>query len=408
MEHKWMNMRFIALAVSSAFLAIVLPLKIVFDDFHTLWVDVCIWIVSAVFAADMFFSIRRRKVRGQRVMTQYVKMWLVIDAISIIPVAVFLPHSPLQLIQLLKVIHITSFLQEYTRRKPRNAAFLRLGQFGYIILVAIHWIACAWMSIRPENRADDITRYIKSLYWATTTVATVGYGDITPNTNNEMIFAIGVMLFGVVMYGYLIGNIASLLNNMDPARVHHQENLDRVHAFMRYRNIPHELEQKINEYFNYIWEKRLSYDESSVMAMLPAGLKTEVSLYLKREVIERVSMFRNASDEFIKDIAAHIHPSIVLPGEFVFKAGETARSMYFISRGVVQVISTDNETIATLSDGDFFGEMALLHKRKRNASVRASDFTDLYVLDVATFERIVEEHPDFKLQLEETAEQRSK
>jgi len=408
MNHKWMNMRFIALAVSSAFLAIVLPLKIVFLDLHSWWNDVCIILVSLVFAADMFFSIRRRHKRGQRVMMQYMRLWLLIDCISIIPLTLIFPHSPIQLLQLLKVIHITSFLQEYTRRKPRNAAYLRLGQFGYVILIAIHWIACAWMAIRPSNIEDDATHYIKSLYWATTTVATVGYGDITPNTNNEMVFAIAVMLFGVVMYGYLIGNIASLLNNIDPARVHHQENLDRIHAFIRYRNLPPELETKINEYFNYIWEKRLSYDESSVLAMLPSGLKTEISLYLKREVIERFSMFREASSEFIKDIAAHIHPSIVLPGEYIFKAGETARSMYFISRGAVDVINQDNTIIASLGDGDFFGEMALLHKRKRHASVRAIDFTDLYILDVATFERIVNEHPDFKLQLVETAEQRSR
>jgi voltage-gated potassium channel len=81
--------------------------------------------------------------------------------------------------------------------------------------------------------------------------------------------------------------------------------------------------------------------------------------------------------------------------------------MYFISKGSVEVITPGGSIWAELNEGEFFGEMALLHKRKRNASVRAKDYADLYVLDVSTFERIQEEHPDFKMNIEEVAKDRT-
>jgi voltage-gated potassium channel len=46
--------------------------------------------------------------------------------------------------------------------------------------------------------------------------------------------------------------------------------------------------------------------------------------------------------------------------------------MYFIKSGVVEVIATDSQTrIAYLSDGDYFGEIGILLKERRTASIRA-------------------------------------
>ncbi len=46
-------------------------------------------------------------------------------------------------------------------------------------------------------------------------MTTIGYGDITPHTNIEYGFVIIVMLIGATMYAYIIGNIASIVSNLD-------------------------------------------------------------------------------------------------------------------------------------------------------------------------------------------------
>jgi voltage-gated potassium channel len=81
--------------------------------------------------------------------------------------------------------------------------------------------------------------------------------------------------------------------------------------------------------------------------------------------------------------------------------------MYFISRGLVEVIAADGETIlATLSDGDFFGEIALLFSQPRTAGVRAVDYCDIYALEKETMERILAHYPDFAMHVRDEGRKR--
>ena len=58
-------------------------------------------------------------------------------------------------------------------------------------------------------------QYIESLYWAVTTITTVGYGDISANNNLEKIYCILVMIIGVLCFSYASGSLSSILSNSD-------------------------------------------------------------------------------------------------------------------------------------------------------------------------------------------------
>jgi voltage-gated potassium channel len=156
------------------------------------------------------------------------------------------------------------------------------------------------------------------------------------------------------------------------------------------------LQRRIYDYYAYLWENRLGYDESAVLAELPPSLRIEVALVLKQDFIHKVPFLKGANRELMRDIAMELQPVIFTPGDFIFRAGEIGRHMYFISHGTVEVISADGKSIyATLTDGDFFGEIALLLSQPRTASIRAIDYCDLYALDKETFECVLDHYPDF-------------
>jgi voltage-gated potassium channel len=183
--------------------------------------------------------------------------------------------------------------------------------------------------------------------------------------------------------------------------------MEKLATFLKYRHIPNALQRRIYDYYSYLWENRMGYDESAVLSGLPPSLQAEVSLLLKREFIEKVPFLKGGSLELIRDIAFQLRPVIFTPGTYIFRAGAIGRHMYFISHGTVEVISPDGRTIMrTLTDGDLFGEMALLFSQPRSATVRATDYCDLYTLDKDTFKDVLSHYPDFSRYIEEIAENR--
>ena len=69
--------------------------------------------------------------------------------------------------------------------------------------------------------------------------------------------------------------------------------------------------------------------------------------------------------------------------------------MYLISRGEVEVIDEAGHVVATLGEGNFFGEISLLTSAPRNATVRAKSYCDFFVLDKADFARVLRDRPQF-------------
>lgn len=97
---------------------------------------------------------------------------------------------------------------------------------------------------------------------------------------------------------------------------------------------------------------------------------------------------------------------IFVPGERIFRVDEPGDALYFIHSGQVEVITREDSTIAVLSEGSFFGEMALISDSPRNATVRAITFCDIYRLSRESFERVTTAYPEFKNHVEKIVRQR--
>ncbi|HNA80234.1 MAG TPA: cyclic nucleotide-binding domain-containing protein, partial [Turneriella sp.] len=258
---------------------------------------------------------------------------------------------------------------------------------------------------KPEYNAAE--NYLRAFYWVITTFATIGYGDITPANIPQIAYTICVEIVGVGMFGYMIGNIASLLANLDIARSKYQEKINRLNLFLEYRDIPIALRQKLRHYYRYMWESRRGYDENLILKDLPSALQKELAMHIHADVIEKVPIFKGASDAFIKEIVMKLTPAMFTPGDFIFREGEIGHNMYFISRGSVEVLSErTNQVYATIGEGGYFGEIALLLAQPRNASVRAVEYCDLYTLDKDSFQVVLGEFPQFAAQVKKMARER--
>ena len=384
------------------------PLYAGFDFLVTVTFLVDIWVHfnSSYFLKHELIT-NRKMIAGR-----YIKTWFILDLIATIPllwmfnVGRFGAGNRLfrfmRLVRLVKLFSTTKTLRRARNISFVNPAILRLFVLVFWIFIAAHLIACGWIYIGgyendPENDFSSIsTIYLKAFYWTVTTLTTIGYGDITPSEPTQYVYVIFIMLIGAAIYGFIIGSMANIIANIDIAKAHFREQMQNINIFLKFRNIPLDLQKRIRSYYSYLWETRRGYEESSMLSDLPPSLRTEVSLFLNREMIKRVPLFRNASSSLVKEIILNLKPVVYTPGDRVVGHGEVGCEMFFISSGSLNVTNRDGSIIyATLSAGQFFGETALVLQGNRTATVTAMDYCDLYVLEKETFDTILRRYPRF-------------
>ncbi len=408
---------------------ITIPVSVVFSGENTGESTALIeLILTIVFTADILIRfntsviVKRQLVASRRrVFIIYLRSWLLIDLLSALPFWFILGGAEdagitlqvlnfFRLARCLKLFRAVQTLKRARHSSLFNPNVVRMILLIFWILIAAHLVACGWVFIEGDiPGTSNSDQYIRALYWTITTIATIGYGDITPKTTVQILFTICVEIIGAGLYGFIIGNIASLIANIDIARAQHREKMEKINTFMQYRNLPTELQKRVNDYYNYLWETRRGYDETSVLHDLPVSLKTNVSIFLNKEMIEKVPLFRGAEDALIRDIILNLEPAVFTPGDYVVRKDEIGYDMYFISRGSVDVVSEDEKIVyATLSSGQFFGEIALLLSTPRTETIKTREYCDLYSLNKESFDRVLERYPAFAEKIKDMAEKRKR
>ncbi len=369
--------------------------------------------VKVIYLLDLILSLltkgRSSYCEGKQGLKQYIRRWLLVDVVAIIPWAALYPSPIMQLPLLLKLIKVGYYgklIHKYLIGKNKDR-FTLISLLFWTIIVA-HLIACIWMLLgQVIPTKSNVENYVRALYWAVTTITTIGYGDITPQTTEQMVFAMMVQITGVAIFGFLIGRIASIFSKKDPAETEYLASLEKLDVLHRRKPFPEKLYRRITAYFTYKLEKRLGSDETEFIRELPAGLQSEVSMHLKSDLLKKIPLFARAGADFVTQISLALKVRIVMPDEYIFKAGEEGNEMYFISSGEVAVYSPKGDYLATLSEGNFFGEIALIKHQPRNATIRAITFCDLYRLDKEDFNRIVLRFPEVAAEIQQKADLRS-
>ena len=115
---------------------------------------------------------------------------------------------------------------------------------------------------------------------------------------------------------------------------------------------------------------------------LRVALDWTLDLFFPRDITElQVSSHR------------HLHVHHYEPGEAIVRQGQVGRELYLILKGEVEVSSQGGERRVQLGARDVFGERALLEDTRRNATVRATQASDVLVLSRADFHAVVENLP---------------
>ena len=120
--------------------------------------------------------------------------------------------------------------------------------------------------------------------------------------------------------------------------------------------------------------------------------------YARRvDALSRVDVFRALDARSVDRLARRLRRVVFGPGETILRQGDPGDSLYVVRGGKVAVqigVLGASKEIATLTDGQFFGEMSLMTGESRAATVVAKTDVECYVVDKEAFQEILEEKPD--------------
>ena len=124
------------------------------------------------------------------------------------------------------------------------------------------------------------------------------------------------------------------------------------------------------------------------------------------QLIRSVPLFTGLSKECLAALAGQARPVTFLPGDVVIAEGQHGDALYLIARGAVAVTRRrdddgDDIAIASLGDGDLFGEAAMLGEEVRNATVTATSLTTLLRLTRRDVLGLAEHWPEIGERLRE-------
>jgi voltage-gated potassium channel len=197
-------------------------------------------------------------------------------------------------------------------------------------------------SVQP----DKLGTIPDAMWWSIVTLGTIGYGDITPITAAGRLVASLTIITGIMMIALPAGIIATAFSN----EIHRRD-------------------------FVITWA-----------------------------MVARIPLFAELDAVQIADIMRLLRAQVLEPGEIIALRGEEAQSMYVIAAGEVEVVLSDQRV--QLGAGQFFGEIALLRRTRRSATVIAITRARLLVLDAQDLHALMERSPSIARHIHKVARER--
>ncbi|XP_077616711.1 potassium/sodium hyperpolarization-activated cyclic nucleotide-gated channel 2 [Crocuta crocuta] len=243
--------------------------------------------------------------------------------------------------------------------------------------------------------------YSFALFKAMSHMLCIGYGRQAPESMTDIWLTMLSMIVGATCYAMFIGHATALIQSLDSSRRQYQEKYKQVEQYMSFHKLPADFRQKIHDYYEHRYQGKM-FDEDSILGELSGPLREEIVNFNCRKLVASMPLFANADPNFVTAMLTKLKFEVFQPGDYIIREGTIGKKMYFIQHGVVSVLTKGNKEMK-LSDGSYFGEICLLTRGRRTASVRADTYCRLYSLSVDHFNEVLEEYPMMRRAFETVA-----
>ncbi|KAM7384060.1 hypothetical protein PAMA_011419 [Pampus argenteus] len=430
--------------LATFYVAVTVPYNVCFigdDDDLTRSTTVSDIAVEILFIIDIVFNFRTTYVSksgqvifdARQICIHYLTTWFIIDLVAALPFDLLYAFnisvvSVVHLLKTVRLLRLLRLLQKMDRYSQHSTVVLTLLMSMFALLA--HWMACIWYIIgkmeieanafnwdigwlhelgkrleSPYNAIGGMNGtnngpsirsvYVASLYFTLSSLTSVGFGNVSANTDAEKIFSICVMLIGALMHALVFGNVTAIIQRMYSRWSQYHTRTKDLKDFIRVHHLPQSLKQRMLEYFQTTWSVNNGIDCNELLKDFPDELRSDITMHLNKEILE-LSLFASASRGCLRSLSLHIKTSFCAPGEYLLRQGDALQAIFFVCSGSMEVLK-DGMVLAILGKGDLIGANLSLDNRviKTNADVKALTYCDLQCINLKGLYEVLDLYPEY-------------
>jgi len=450
----WKTTWDLILAAFIVFSVVIVPYRLGFSQAATGFSLYIEYLIDICFGIDIVLSFRTAfendddntlNISSSLIASRYLRGWFLVDFLSTVPFDTLLtlamgvdgtnPEAlrSFKLIKIFRMIRLLKLARLFKLKRilgnidfEVSPGFSKLSQLLIQITFIAHFFACffffassslyerpdeTWyvqLGLSSDEEVDIQAKYIASLYWAFTTMTTVGYGDISPGTNPERLFAICIMIMGATVFGYVVGSIASLIAMLDLSEALFKTRMSELESYMVEQNVPKTLARECHTSYSYFLNCKSVFDEEGLLATLSPSIRHEILMHVHREAIPQIKFFQNQNITFIADILQIMKPQLATKNSFIVEYGSLGSQMYFLVSGEAMRYSNvwpddghfDKSMALRLQAGFCFGYECVLNSCNYDYTIKALSACQLYVVTKKDLGNLVDASPAFAIQFQ--------
>jgi CRP-like cAMP-binding protein len=289
-----------------------------------------------------------------------------------------------RLLRLVKALKINKILESLTGGKEATyMAVNRLIICLVLIALLIHFTSCIWnFTVRLDNYSPDtwivrkkqqdksnLELYFDGIYFAVTTIFTVGFGDYSAVTELEKIICILLELVGIGFYSFVLGVTTSLLTSIDHKEILLQTKLSMMSLFCKDTILPKSIHKSTIRELKHHFENSIlnDFERKSILSIIPKKIRAKIVSSMHQGRVFQIFFFRSQEKTFLSACIPRLNLRGYKAREVIFSQGDYPESMHFLLSGRVSFVFDErNFVFKTMISGSYFGEIGLIEKKPRD------------------------------------------
>jgi hyperpolarization activated cyclic nucleotide-gated potassium channel 2 len=275
-----------------------------------------------------------------------------------------------------------------------------LWPYALLFVFIVHFFACAsylLVGTVSQEGMSAVEKYIGSIYFVTTVILTIGYGDIVPDTTESAMVVLIVEMIGVLLQTCLTAKMANAISDVEGNAF--LQKYDSIQRFLkRHNRVGRKYTNHVRHYSQSMWEQTHgSPGWQELLADVPESIRNSIKLEICERAIYGMELWRGMTNSERIQLIDALEAVTFTPEEVICTQNEMLSDFLIFTSGTYRILR-DGVLIARqmVTNSVYDGERELIFREPRSKTLIAETFVDGWRLKRSSLLHLVHADPQLR------------